>query len=380
MLNEYDLSIVIPTRNRIETASIVINGLLKLSTKVDLQIVVTDNSDTDDLKNHIDIDSEKLIYTYIDDNINFSENFKRGLELCSGRYLCYIGDDDYVSNNIDKAITFMDENKIESLSIHPKVSYFWDKVGRNANTLQMSDSKWKLEKIDVIKAKKELLNNGGMGYLELGLPKIYHGIIKKDVIDRIRMANLEVFDSLSPDIFSSYVLSQFIQINYVTNYPFTIPGSSQKSASGSSINNGHIGTLDKAPHFRGWNNYNWHENIPKFYSVQTIWAESLEYAIEKSQSKDKINYESLYKVCYDLHSEFKEEILKVSKYDEIPCRWRIEKIKHKINNNAKRILFRIKIILNIADYICVRDVNDITIVNDILEDKCERYKDISLYV
>ena len=51
----YDLSILIPTRNRPETAALVINGLLSLKFKHNIQIVVSDNSDTNELERIIDI-------------------------------------------------------------------------------------------------------------------------------------------------------------------------------------------------------------------------------------------------------------------------------------------------------------------------------------
>lgn len=375
----YDLSILIPTRNRPETAALVINGLLSLKLKHNIQIVVSDNSDTNELERIIDINNPNLDYKFINDKITFSENFDLGIKRCLGKYICAIGDDDYISSEIDLAIDYMDFKNIVSLSIQPAVSYFWGNVGKEGNILQISNTKCNIKKINVKNALHKLMNNGGQGYLDYAIPKIYHGIIRRDIVEKIVKKYGKLFDSLSPDIFSAYLLSQVIEYNYVTDYPFTIPGSSSKSASGKSINSKHVGNLEDAPHFRNWSNYIWDNNIPRFYSVETIWAESLIYAIKSIGAKDMIDYKCLYFLCYRGHPNFKKSIMNCANINSIPIKWKIKRYIYLVIKNAKRIVYRMRIIMGISDYYCEQGISDITSVNSIIYAKCILPKEMKNY-
>ena len=349
--NTYDLSIVIPTKNRVDTASVVINGILSIENSITIQVIVMDNSDKDTLKEKIDLNNCNLVYVYDNSRMTFSQNFARGLNYCRGRYVCYIGDDDYISSNIDCLIHYMDKNNILSCGVLSTVSYYWEGVHKEGKVLQVSSRKWKITKIDVKLATKKLLENGGQGYLQFGLPKLYHGVISKKVIDDMKKDNLNIFDSLSPDIFNSFLLTKYLDYSYLTNYPFTIPGSSAKSASGKSINKRHIGALNEAPHFFGWDNYCWHTKIPAFFSVETIWAESLLFAIDYCGTGETINYKRLYEICFYNHPEYCSFLTNDEIGFRISFRLRLKRRINKLSSLVKRLFNRVLITFKVRKYV-----------------------------
>lgn len=96
------LSVAIPTFNR---ASLLQNNLKKMlkSPRADFEIVVTDNSDNDltgdVIKEFVD---HRLIYHRNDSNIGAVKNIVYSLTKCSGKYVCFLSDEDYL--NIDLII------------------------------------------------------------------------------------------------------------------------------------------------------------------------------------------------------------------------------------------------------------------------------------
>lgn len=354
------LSILIPTRNRAIYLMNVVEAILTICCQ-NFELIIQDNSDDNQLQDLIEeIKDERLIYQHTTEEISFAENFERGLRLCQGEYITIIGDDDGASSELIDLAYYLYDNKIESVSFQTSVSYFWPKIagltGDNQGVIQIGDIKCSVKKYPVRHELYRLLQNGGQNYLQFGLPKLYHGIVKRTVIDNIIKHYGTCFDSLSPDIFSTVRLSEFIEINYVTDYPFTIAGSCPASASAASMTGKHEGRLNEAPHFRGFQDYKWSSYVPKFYSVPTIWAESLVYAIKSSKNPELLKYLNIKRIvtyCLEKHPSYQETILGFAKKQKIVLNFYeryLMRRYHGLKALGKRIYIRMEIITKQRDY------------------------------
>lgn len=390
--NEYLLSVVIPTRNRQEYALQSVKEVLAVTTEK-TQIVIQDNSDDNSLKNLLikhDLLVNRVCYNYTSEVLSFVDNFSKGISFCKGLYVILIGDDDGVLPNIEKITQYALDNNLDSITSRVLVTYYWPHCGakqykctEDSGYIRINKFNCKTKKTDNIKLLKKVLSNGCQFYHSSGLPKIYHGIVSKKVVDLILNKNGTLFSGLSPDIYSSFMIALYSSNNLYIDYPFSIDGNCKKSGAGAQAQGKHTGKLKDAPHFQGKVNYRWDPLVPEVYSVQTIWADSGLQAIRDYGELKYINDYSLKKLtAYTICNN------KSIKKDTLICYARIKNIKSNIwatlslipafltgpiPNILKRIFIRVKG-LGVVGTI-VNDVNNIEIASmkicDILKDKGE---------
>ncbi|WP_281310645.1 glycosyltransferase family 2 protein [Flavobacterium flavigenum] len=283
------LSIVIATKNRefycIETIKSI------LSFKSDLiQIAISDNSDTRQVEAFVDsICNKNIVYRYNNSAISSIDNFNYAMELASGEYVILIGDDDSVHPKIIELVHWIKENNIESVCSKDTFTFLWP--GAHPN---FPNGLIKIPKINdsyhLVDPKKELiklLKNGLVNYFFYNVPKSYHGIIKKSIMDKIKETTGNYYGALSPDIFSAVCLSLILKNHCVLNYPITIAGVCPASTTSAQILGNHCGALDKMPHLKNRkDNYIWDSLVPKIYSVSTTWGDSGLHALTSIKRDD----------------------------------------------------------------------------------------------
>lgn len=96
-MNRYKFSICIPTWNRASLLKETLHNLtLQIKSKSDFQVVVSDNSSTDDTLLVVNEFSAKLNIKYLrwDENIGGSKNIVEVVNHSDGRYCVLLGDDD----------------------------------------------------------------------------------------------------------------------------------------------------------------------------------------------------------------------------------------------------------------------------------------------
>ncbi|MGL6065565.1 MAG: glycosyltransferase family 2 protein [Cetobacterium sp.] len=319
MEEKYLLSVLIPTKNREKYLRGSIEQILKIEDKR-IQIVIQDNSDIsiyEQIKEILKLNNN-IKYNYTPGIVSFVENFDIGLQLCEGEYVCLIGDDDGIMPQIIPVIEWAKKNNKKIIKPSLNISYFWPESGARGN--KIDDGCLKInnitQKIRIYDAKKELqklIGQGCQDYLLLGTAKLYHGIVKKECLDKIKEKTGKYFGGLTPDIYMATALSLVADEIIEINFPLTVPGVCKGSGSSDSATGKHTGMLEEAPHFKGHKNYSWSELIPKFYSVETIWAESSVTALEECGEKElleKFNLEFLTLSCLLKYPKYKEFIVK----------------------------------------------------------------------
>lgn len=378
------ISIVIATKDRQVYALSAVESILSLPNP-NIQVVVQDNSTTDTLKYSLSKfeKDKRLVYRYTNEVFSFIDNFNASIELSSAEYLCLIGDDDGINPEVIEVAQWAKNNNVDAVVGSLSANYRWEGTGApdtlftkmTGSTLTITHFNCEAEYVNVEKSLEKLMKNGCTNYNEFKLPKLYHGLVKKECLETIKTHTGSYINGLSPDIYSSISLACVINQLVYINYPITIPGVCAQSGS---IKEGqikkHSKKLEDAPHFKGQDNYSWNDEVPRIFCVQTIWADSGFSALRDMKRLDlidKFNRHMLYANIIDADKTVKymvdEHIVNFNKgvsksifLDKIKSVYAFitGPIKKLIINRA---LGRLKIILKINKY---KDILNLPTIND----------------
>lgn len=293
--NEFLVSVIIPTRNRQTYAEATVRNILLIDDNI--QIIIHDNSDSQLLeKNLISlIDGEKVIYHYLREKIAGVDNYNMAAKYATGEFFCAIGDDDTILPEIIDCAKWMKKNSIDIVLPSKALTYYWPKLEDNLKIknafLGIGDFSGKVEIINPENEIIELLKNGGQHYLDLKLPGSYHCLVNSSCMKEVFNRTGRYYGGLSPDMYSVVCLSLLPGIKAVyLDYPISLPGICPRSTSAESGAGKHIGRLEDAPHFVGLMDcYEWDKIVPRIYSVQTIWCETMIHALKVMDREDLIN-------------------------------------------------------------------------------------------
>jgi glycosyltransferase involved in cell wall biosynthesis len=219
------LSILIPTRERAKYLKSALDTCTS-DKSAEVEILVLDNASQDDTQAVVaQCDDQRVKYYRSTTRLSMRDNFERGLDFASGEILCFIGDDDgLLPHTIRTVLKFFNEQDIDALAA-ARASYFWpDLKSKHANTARLP----RKSEFNVFNSRVQLY-----GLLKHGdyyrLPCLYHGFVKKDLVDDFRKKHGRFFLSSQPDIFSSIALSMY-GVNYcLLNLPLVINGASVRS-------------------------------------------------------------------------------------------------------------------------------------------------------
>jgi len=243
----------------------------------DFELIVQDNSDTtrilDYIKNNQD---SRLKYHYTPERVNSVINLDYAISLATGKYIVMIGDDDTVLPTIFNVVQYANKFGYDAISQKNVIPYFWpNSLGAGSSgELHLKQFSSQKKMPDLNKNVNLFLKNGMIDYLAFDFPKVYHGIVSKNVLDKVKNKTGHYFGGLSPDIYAAMSLSFFTERFIVIDYPFTIGGVCKISSTAEAMTGRHIGELKTAPHLHLRGNYIWDKRIPQYYSVESIWAES----------------------------------------------------------------------------------------------------------
>lgn len=236
-------SLIIPTRNRQRYVPYAVRVYLE-SPRNDIQVVVLDNSDDPAIikkeLGRLLFDKRLLLIESEPTPLSMRDNWERGVAVAKGEWLTYIGDDDACDPNLVNFVEFIHNAPNPPLvweAIGWKFAeYSWPETSQRPNAPKAFAAIPLDNQIRVGMSKdvlKGLLSwnspqrNNGMG------PSLYHGAIKRSLIDRIISQKGRLFDLETVDFDTGYSIllntDKFLQLTR----PFTIMGSSIESNSAS---------------------------------------------------------------------------------------------------------------------------------------------------
>lgn len=316
-MSNYLLSIIIPTRDRQEYLKKSLIQILDVIPN-DVQVVIQDNSDIPSLYEYEVIKQhDNIKYNYINERLSFVSNFNAAIEIADGEYVCVLGDDDGVTRELYVVTKWAKQNRIEAVVPTIDFEYFYPdalkwKGEPSDGIIRLLCEKSKSKPINPKNSIVGFLKSGCIGYTYYDVVKLYHGIVRKDKLEIVKQKTGEYINGLTPDIYIAVALSLICNKVYKVHFPLTIAGVCPRSGSADSSNGRHVGKYEDAPHLIGHNNYNWSNLVPKFYSVETIWADSALAAIYDMGRQDLIRYFSskkLTKYCHYLYGNYEKKYM-----------------------------------------------------------------------
>lgn len=342
------ISILIATKNRQQYCLKAVESILDYDYQ-NMEVIVQDNSDEKTLdsllKNYLSDD--RLVYRYTPPPFSSIDNFNAVIELATGKYVCLIGDDDGITRNLFDVVEWANQHDIDSVSPKEFVHYIWPNDTTNGKMVIPYSTNKVWQNVPITNLQ-DLIEDGVIMYMKFNLPKLYHGLIRKDVLDKMKQKNGYYLGGLSPDIYAAVALSSLVNKNIVLDTAITIAGACPKSTTIDNTTGKHSGRIEDAPHFRSRNNYIWDERVPRFYSVETIWAESAIKAIKEFNipvDLEKLNTTRILASAMNTSPDYKqlfiEETFKVTNTDENKLNLFVTSKELYVKNLAKKIVNRI---------------------------------------
>jgi glycosyltransferase involved in cell wall biosynthesis len=311
------VSVIIPTHERAQYAVPTIRSMLALQGEVEVVVCDTSAEDLISAELHDSPHLSRLKLVRPGKTLSVVGNFNTALAAATGKYLTFIGDDDFVSAQIVTVAKWAKIHQIDAIKFSFPTLYFWPDFRHKtqddaiAGTLRTSTFSGKVTPHDAKAAALQALVNFGGGVMEM--PRAYAGLVSMDLVKRIHDEHGPLFGGVSPDIYSAFLISQEARKCVYIDYPVIVPGASGASTAGLSAKGKHVGALRDNAHIRPFRDLVWDERIPEFYSVPTVWSYSLLKAVQKhGVLTEQINFVRLYLKCLIFHRPFLQETLKAA--------------------------------------------------------------------
>jgi hypothetical protein len=311
------LSIAVPTHNRARYAVHAVASLLAIPDRC-IEVVVSDTSTDGELAARIAADESfrdpRLNYFRPPQPLDMTGNHNAAIAATRGKYVCLIGDDDTVTADAVLAASWAAENDVDLIAPNVVANYAWPDFrsryfgSRHASRLYFAKQIGGARIRECGQALLDALLNAAQG--TDGLPKIYHGIVRRALLERIRARSGAYFHGSSPDVSGAIALAICSERFVTADYPLTIPGASGGSNTGRSAMNKHKGRLDQESQTKGFEVSGWSAGVPRLFSVETVWAHAaLETILRLAPERQSgFNFARLIAVCRVLHGEYRAEI------------------------------------------------------------------------
>ena len=281
---------------------------------------MSDTSTDGELSGVINSQSDRLLqdsrlkYFQPQERLDMTGNHNAAVAAATGEYVCLIGDDDTITADALLAAAWAKAQGIELIAPNVVANYVWPDFrsrylgAGHASRLYIVKRFGGATMHDSTVALTKALRNAAQG--TDGLPKIYHGIVKRSVLERIRELSGAYFHGSSPDVSGAIGLALCSKSFVVVDYPLTIPGASGGSNTGRSAMNTHKGKLSQESQTKGFEAGGWSQGVPRFFSVETVWAHAALETIRRIAPHQvaTFNFARLIAVCRVLHSEYSSEI------------------------------------------------------------------------
>lgn len=282
------VSVIVPTKNRYKYLKRLIALVASFSDE-EVELVVQDNSDDnseilDFLNEH---EYKHVKYFYSNDVMSMSQNADLAVRNSIGDYVCFIGDDDAVCRNIGDCARWMKSENIDVLrSLY--LQYSWgEKPDGSVNGTLLYDSKIG-SYYQVLNPIKELINILKEGVPDFrDVPKFYHGIISRAIVEKLQALGGTCFPGVTPDM-SSAVSICFLSEKYVTvNIPVVIPGMSKMVGGGVM---GKVLSLEEVTFITKKDIDSWEKGFPRLWATELIWPDCAMKALSYVNHDDYKKY------------------------------------------------------------------------------------------
>lgn len=280
------ISIVVPTKNRYKYLTHLITLVEGFNDKR-IELVVHDNSD-DNLEIIDFLKGKSLlstVYFYDTDKLSMGENAERGINKCTGEYVCFIGDDDAVCRNIADCAEWMRKNDFDALrSLY--LNYIWNEnIGDKKGLLYYDEISLMYKIGNPVNELIKILKSGVPHFGHMA--KIYHGIVKRSLLQEIQNKYGTLFPGPTPDMSGAVSISPFLKKFAMIEVPVILPGMSRMVGGGVM---GKVLTLDEVKFITDRDRNNWEKDFPKLWATELIWPDCALKALRNIKHEELIKY------------------------------------------------------------------------------------------
>lgn len=230
------ISIAIPTRERAEFLAASLRTCVAIKDP-GIEIIVSDNASEDNTRAVVaGFNDPRIRYVHTGKRLSQRQNFENALNASSGEYVMMIGDDDAVlPGQFARLRAILEAQKPEALS-WPSVFYQWPAAHKRAGG-------------GMLRLRKELLFGNAFNRTreeqtraicdlertrEDFSPKLYHGVLSREVIERLRAKTGEVIMGGQIDAYIATAALAVMERYLYIRHPFTVMAMGPKSG-GSSV-------------------------------------------------------------------------------------------------------------------------------------------------
>ena len=264
------VSVLVPTKNRYKYLKHLIN-LIESFGDSRIELLIQDNSDDNsEILSFLDGRSfVSTVYCHSRDSLSMGQNTDRAIRNSSGKYLCFIGDDDAVCRNIADSAEWMENNDVDALR-PTYLQYLWNEKEDSSKSGWMLydtiDGKYSF--LDPTEELKNVLRQGVPDFRRMA--KFYHGIVSRDVIEHILSVGGTCCPGPTPDMSSAVSIAFFVKKYAYVNLPVIIPGMSRMVGGGVM---GKVLKLEEVNFITQSVRDNWNKGLPRLWATELIWPE-----------------------------------------------------------------------------------------------------------
>ena len=229
------LSVVIPTRNRLEYLRDALKSALDQACP-EIEVIVADNATDDGTREYLASLGDAIKVTRSEEPLSMTDNWYRALELVTGEWITVIGDDDCLMRD------YVGSAK-RAIASSPETELFrWDcpiyrwpdsrnESERNHLQFALSSHHQRVDSATTLRNMFERIHN------VMSPPGLYHCLSRTSLIKKVRDKYGELRLGIVPD-FGSGILFLSVTDHYVVlKHPLTVMGFGRKST-GMSFKNG----------------------------------------------------------------------------------------------------------------------------------------------
>ncbi len=299
------LSIIVPTKERYDYLEKLIHLILSFESR-EFELIVQDNTrDNSRIISFFNsIKDDRLRYFHDPTPLTSVQNFDKAVLNTQGKYVIFIGDDDFLLRNVCDVVKFMENNAIDAVKFR-RANYYWADGERKKSLLTTGLFSKNITLLSPVKSLKKVLSNGCQE-IDI-LPSLYYGIVKKDVLDQVYKIGHTYFPGNSADIANGVALSFFIKRYAYIKLPIVVPGTSCKTGGGTYAKKNRVLPLEEVHFVSKERLSTWDNSLPKIWHGSLVWPESAISALKyvgKMEFVSFLNYKAIWLAYSSISKEF----------------------------------------------------------------------------
>lgn len=308
------ISVIVPIKGNYEYLKAIILQSKKIDSEA-FELVIQDNTEdnTEIIQFLHEFPSVNTRYYHDSTPMNMVENFESGIANSLGEYISILGSDDNFSTKIVDLAFYLKSKEIES-AVCNKAIYYWPgmkfKAHHNRPNFSFKRGKGIVKDIDAYKELERLLNKGMV--IMGNLPSPYHGIIKKEMLEKVKLLTGKYIPAACPDMAMAVSLALVVKKHIYIDLPFIISGQSYHSAGGKGARGEHKGDLKNKSFLPKDIELLWPTYIPKIWTGPTVYADATHNTLINMGHSEKIdlfNKEANYAQIISFFPEYKELVM-----------------------------------------------------------------------